>query len=161
MVAFVTRYSYLGIRSAWEHEAAFRQEFGLAVILFPLPIWLARNGTELLLLSIPVLLLIMVELLNSVIEAVVDRIGDELHVLSGRAKDMGGCCSMFCPAHTRIELGGGAVFYLFQWLAILGGIRASSGGENHRTFTVLGLCLSPMFIYNPRLPPFRAHSSVG
>ena len=84
-----TRYSWLGIKAAWRHEAAFRQEVTIAVIGLPLAIWLARDGVEFLLLVVPLLLLLLAELVNSAIEAVVDRFGGELHELSGRAKDMG------------------------------------------------------------------------
>lgn len=88
-VISATRYSWLGIKSAWRHEAAFRQEAALALIGFPLAIWLARDATEFLFLALPLLLMLLAELVNSAIEAVVDRIGAEQHELSGRAKDMG------------------------------------------------------------------------
>ncbi len=84
-----TRYSWLGLQAAFRYEAAFRQELAIAVIGFPLAMWLARSATEFLLLVFPLLLLLVIELGNSAIEAVVDRIGDEHHELSGRAKDMG------------------------------------------------------------------------
>ena len=84
-----TRYSWLGLRAAWRHEAAFRQEASLAILGIPLAIWLARDTTDFLLLSLPLLLLMLVELVNSAIEAVVDRFGEDRHELSGRAKDMG------------------------------------------------------------------------
>jgi len=60
-----------------------------SAIGIPLAVWLARSGTEFLLLVLPLLLLLVIELGNSAIEAIVDRIGDEYHDLSGRAKDMG------------------------------------------------------------------------
>lgn len=82
-------YSMLGFRAAWRHESAFRQETTLAAILVPLAIWLGQSATQVSLLIGSVLLVVIVELLNSGIEAVVDRIGDEPHKLSGRAKDMG------------------------------------------------------------------------
>lgn len=84
-----TRYSWLGIKAAWLHEAAFRQEATIALIGLPLAIWLARDAVEFLLLAVPLLLLILAELVNSAVEAVVDRVGEEQHELSGRAKDMG------------------------------------------------------------------------
>lgn len=82
-------YSMAGLKAAWREEAAFRQESLLLVLLVPLAFWLGRNLLEVLLLVAVCVLVVIVELLNSAIEAVVDRTGDEYHVLSGRAKDMG------------------------------------------------------------------------
>jgi diacylglycerol kinase (ATP) len=84
-----TRFSMQGLRAAWRHEESFRQEVLVAVIGLPLALWLARDTTDFLLLSLPLLLLVFAELANSAIEAVVDRIGEEPHELSGRAKDFG------------------------------------------------------------------------
>jgi diacylglycerol kinase (ATP) len=88
-VISATKYSWLGIKAAWLHEAAFRQECVVAIIGLPLAMLLARDAVEFLLLSMPLVLLMLTELLNSAIEAVVDRFGGEQHELSGRAKDMG------------------------------------------------------------------------
>jgi len=82
-------YSMKGLRAAFVNESAFRQEFVLALVLTPLAIWLGSNAIEYILLIGSALLVLVVELLNSAIEAVVDRIGDEHHDLSGRAKDIG------------------------------------------------------------------------
>ena len=82
-------YSWQGLCAAWRHEAAFRQEIWLSVILVPLGLYLGDGGVQKALLVSSVLLLPMVELLNSGLEAVVDRLGEEQHELSGRAKDMG------------------------------------------------------------------------
>ncbi len=84
-----TKYSMKGFKAAFQHEAAFREETFLAFILIPLAIFLGLPAVETLLLIGSVLLLMLVEILNSGIEAVVDRIGPELHPLSGRAKDLG------------------------------------------------------------------------
>ncbi len=84
-----TRYSLQGIRACWRHEAAFRQEASLAIIGIPLALWLARDGVEFLLLVLPLFLLMLAELANSAIEAIVDRLGYDSDELSGRAKDMG------------------------------------------------------------------------
>ena len=84
-----TGYSISGIKAAYSGEAAFRQELLLALILGAASFWLARTVTEWLLLILPVFVLLIVELLNSAIESVVDRVGDDFHELSGRAKDMG------------------------------------------------------------------------
>lgn len=78
-----------GLVGAWREEAAFRQECALAVVLVPLGSWLADNGVERALLVGPVIFVLVVELLNSAIEAAIDRIGEERHTLSGLAKDMG------------------------------------------------------------------------
>ena len=82
-------YSFQGLRAAFAHEAAFRQEVILSLVLIPLGLWLGATGLERALLTGSVILVMIVELLNSGIEAVVDRLGDELHELSGRAKDVG------------------------------------------------------------------------
>lgn len=82
-------YSCAGFRAAWRHEAAFRQEAMLAIVLLPAAWWLARTPLELALLVGSCLLVLIVELLNSAIEALTDRIGMERHELSGRAKDLG------------------------------------------------------------------------
>lgn len=84
-----TRYSYRGIRSAWQNEESFRQEVLVVLIGLPLALWLARDTVDFLLLALPLLLLMCAELANSAIEATVDRVGEEYHELSGRAKDMG------------------------------------------------------------------------
>ncbi len=83
------RFSAQGFSHAWRYEAAFRQEIGLTLIMIPLAIWLGRTAYEQLLLIATCFLVLIVELLNSAIEAVVDRVGNEHHELSGRAKDLG------------------------------------------------------------------------
>ena len=87
-VVKATRYSWRGLLAAYQHEEAFRQELWLSLILIPLGFWLGQTGVEKALLIGSVMLLPLVEMLNSAIEAVVDRIGDEHHELAGRAKDM-------------------------------------------------------------------------
>ncbi len=82
-------FTWLGLKAAYKHEEAFRQEVLLLLVSVPLAIWLGDNGIEIALMIGSVLLLLIVELLNSAIEAVVDRFGGEIHELSGRAKDMG------------------------------------------------------------------------
>ena len=83
------RASWLGLVGCFREEAAFRQELALAVIVLPLGLWLGHTGVERALLVFPMLLVLIVELLNSAIEATVDRIGLERHVLAGLAKDIG------------------------------------------------------------------------
>ncbi len=82
-------YSAAGLAAAFRHEAAFRQELLLAVVLVPLGLWMGRTGMERALLVGSMLLVLVVELLNSGIEAVVDRASPDRHELAGRAKDIG------------------------------------------------------------------------
>ena len=84
-----TRFSMQGFAHAWRHEAAFRQELALIILLTPVGLWLGQTIVERALLLSVLLLVIIVELFNSAIEAAIDRHGDEHHELSGRAKDMG------------------------------------------------------------------------
>ena len=81
--------SIRGLRGAFREEAAFRQELAFAAIVIPLALWLGHSGVERALLIGPVLLILVVELVNSAIEATVDRIGFERHALAGLAKDIG------------------------------------------------------------------------
>ena len=82
-------YSWQGLTAAFCNEAAFRQVVALSFILIPLAVWLGDSGGERALLVMAWVLVLMVELLNSAIEAVVDRVGAERHELAGRAKDIG------------------------------------------------------------------------
>ena len=84
-----TGYSLKGLKAAIKHEAAFRQELLLVVILLPLAFYLGKDGVEHALMIGSLFLVLIVELLNSAIESVVDRVGEEHHELSGRAKDIG------------------------------------------------------------------------
>ncbi|HHL18216.1 MAG TPA: diacylglycerol kinase [Thiothrix sp.] len=84
-----SRYSWQGIKAAYKHEEAFRQEVWLFIVAVPLALWLGETAIEKSLMIVSVLLVMIVEILNSAIEAVVDRFGGEIHELSGRAKDMG------------------------------------------------------------------------
>lgn len=84
-----TRYSWLGFKTAYKNEEAFRLEAALSVILVPAGLWLGVTGTEKALLAGSVILVLIVELLNTGIEFVVDRFGDEINEFSGAAKDLG------------------------------------------------------------------------
>ena len=84
-----TLFSMAGFRVAWRDEAAFRQELLLCVVLIPTAFWLGRTAVERSLLIGSCLVVLIVELLNTGIENVVDRFGEERHPLSGQAKDMG------------------------------------------------------------------------
>jgi diacylglycerol kinase (ATP) len=87
-------YSFQGFRHAWREEAAFRQELALSVLVIPLGLALGYSGVERALLVSPMLLILVVEILNSAVEAVVDRSGTERHPLAGMAKDMGSAAVM-------------------------------------------------------------------
>ena len=103
-----TGYSLTGLRSTFKYEQAFRLEVYLSVVLIPLAIWLAHTPIELTLMIGSWVLVMIVELLNSAVEATVDRIGMEQHELSGRAKDIGSAAVMLSVLLT-----------VFIWLAII------------------------------------------
>jgi diacylglycerol kinase (ATP) len=84
-----TGYSRDGLVAAWKHEAAFREEVLLAAITLPLAFHLGRTGIERGLMAGSIVLVLIVEILNSAIEAIVDRASPERHELAKRAKDMG------------------------------------------------------------------------
>lgn len=87
-IAHAARNSLNGLHAAYTGESAFRQETWLAVVMLPLSFWLGRNAIEIALLAGTVMLVLIVELLNSAIEAVVDRVSFDWHDLSKRAKDI-------------------------------------------------------------------------
>jgi diacylglycerol kinase (ATP) len=84
-----TGYSMAGLAAAYRGESAFRQEFWLAAVLLPLSFWVGRSWVEVALLAGAALLVLIVELLNSGLEAAIDRVSFEFHDLSKRAKDLG------------------------------------------------------------------------
>lgn len=88
-------YSLAGLRAGW-NETAFRQEALVSLVLVPASFWLGRNWMETVLLAGTVILVLIVELLNTGIEAAIDRIGPEWHELSKRAKDMGSASVLLC-----------------------------------------------------------------
>jgi len=88
-ILLATKWSLQGLRAAWLHESSFRLEVYLMVVLAPLGLWLGQTGVERALLVGSGLLVLSVELLNSAVEAVIERYGAEHHELAGRAKDMG------------------------------------------------------------------------
>ena len=88
-VVSATFYSVAGLRSAWRSEAAFRQECVAVLLLIPAAFWLGQNALERALLLSSCVLVVIVELLNTAVESVVDRVGTDHHELSGRAKDAG------------------------------------------------------------------------
>jgi diacylglycerol kinase (ATP) len=97
-IVHATGYSIAGLSAAWRHESAFRQECALAVLMLPAAWWVGRNWSEIALLAGSVMGVLIVELLNSAIEATVDRVSPELHPLSKRAKDIGSAAVMLSIA---------------------------------------------------------------
>lgn len=102
-------WSLKGLRAGWRHEASFRLEAGLCVILFPLGIWLGHGPIEKTLLAGSLLLVLAVELLNSAMEAVVDHVCPDIHPFAERAKDMGSAAVFVAM-----------LMVLLTWILILG-----------------------------------------
>ncbi len=98
-------YSLAGLRAAYRHEDAFRQEVWLAVLMLPLALWLGDSGVERALMAASVLLVLVVELLNSAVEATVDRISLESHRLAKRAKDIGSAAVMIALVNVGLVWG--------------------------------------------------------
>ena len=103
------QYSEQGIRSAWRDEAAFRQELVLVLLLAPLTLWLSLPKLDTVVLLALMGLVLVAELLNSALEAVVDMASPEIHVLAGKAKD----CGSAAVLASLLMLGG-------AWLALAG-----------------------------------------
>lgn len=95
-------YSQQGLRATWKHEAAFRQEGYATLILTPCAFWLGDTFSQVALLLTTLYGILIAELINSAIESVVDRIGDEHHKLAGRAKDQGSAVVLVAIATTTI-----------------------------------------------------------
>lgn len=87
-------YSWLGFKAAYQHEAAFRQELALSAVLTPVALYFGPSTADKAVLIASLVFILLIEILNSALEAVVDRQGDEIHPLSGRAKDMGSAAVM-------------------------------------------------------------------
>lgn len=107
-IIHATGYSLKGLHAAWKFEAAFRQETLLSILLIAATFFLPVSKTEQLLMIGSLVLVVLVELVNSAVEAVVDRVGSEWNELSGRAKDLG-------SAAVFIAL----LFAAFTWVYIL------------------------------------------
>jgi diacylglycerol kinase (ATP) len=101
-------YSAKGLKACYHSEYAFRLEVWLAIVLTPLAYWLGESPVEKVLLIMPIFLVLIVEMLNSTIEAVVNRVGLEHHELSGFAKDV-------ASAAVLISL----IIFIFTWIIIL------------------------------------------
>ena len=100
-----TGYSWQGLRAAWKNESAFRQEVTLCLIMLPLAFVVGQTMMETALLIALLGMVLITELLNSAVEAVVDRVGDEHHDLAGRAKDMGSAAVFISLVLTAIVWG--------------------------------------------------------
>ena len=106
-IILATGYSIQGLKSAFKYEAAFRQELLLIAVLIPVACYLDVSQFERILLIAPLFIVIITEIINSAIEAVVDRIGTEKHELSGRAKDLGSAAvliALLLSAYIWIEI---------------------------------------------------------
>ncbi len=104
-----TFFSLAGLKTAWRSEAAFRQECVLVIVLIPVGFWLGRTAVERSLLIGACLLVLIVELLNTAVEFVIDRIGSDHHELSGHAKDVGSAAVFVSLALTLL------VWVLIGW----------------------------------------------
>lgn len=98
-------FSMKGFRAAWQHEAAFRQELALTIVMVPLAFIVAETTMQLALLLTTLFIVLITEILNSAVEAVVDRVSDEPHDLAGRAKDMGSAAVFLSLTMTAVIWG--------------------------------------------------------
>jgi diacylglycerol kinase (ATP) len=101
------RYSLQGLKAAFKYEAAFRQELALAILLVPAAFFLGRSTDEVFVLIFAVIMVLVVELLNSAVEALADALSVETHPLLGRAKDLGSAAVMLM-----------LIFTVVVWLAV-------------------------------------------
>ncbi|WP_040727889.1 diacylglycerol kinase [Thiomicrorhabdus sp. Kp2] len=101
-------YSWKGFKLTWKHEAAFKQEVILFALMTPLAFWIGDTASETVILIAVLLIVLVVELLNSAVESVVDRIGEDYHKLSGRAKDQGSA-AVFLSFFIAILVWGGFI----------------------------------------------------
>jgi diacylglycerol kinase (ATP) len=97
-----TRYSFAGLGAAWRHESAFRELLALCVVAVPAAFWLGEAGVERALMIGSVLLALIVELVNAAVEATVDRISLENHLLAKRAKDLGSAAVMLALVNAGV-----------------------------------------------------------
>ncbi|EKO3510321.1 diacylglycerol kinase [Vibrio fluvialis] len=100
-----TKYSFQGFQAALKHEAAVRQELAFLLILTPVSLLLDVTNIEKVLLIGSLFIILITELLNSAVEAIVDRVGTEYHELSGRAKDIGSAAVFVALANAAVVWG--------------------------------------------------------
>lgn len=96
------KWSWKGLRAAWSHEASFRLEVLICVVLLPAGLWFGNGAVEKALLAGSLLLVLAMELINSAVEAVVDKVSPEFHELAGRAKDMGSAAVLLLLANVAL-----------------------------------------------------------
>ena len=94
-IANAAVYSARGLQAAWAHESAFREEVVLSAVMLPAALWLGTNWLERAFLIATVVFVLALEMLNSALEAAVDRVSLDMHPLAGRAKDMGSAAVLF------------------------------------------------------------------
>ena len=109
-IGYAFIWSMQGLRAGWRHEASFRLEALLAVVMIPLGLWLGHGPLEKVLLVAPALMVLSAELLNSAIEAVVDKVSPEFSEMAGRVKDMGSAAVFMLM-----------MLFVLAWVLILGG----------------------------------------
>ena len=107
------RWSMKGLHAGWRHEASFRLEVLMAIVLIPVGLWLGHGGLEKIALVLPVFLVLAAELLNSAVEAVVDLVSPGFNELAGRAKDLGSAAVFLLLAATALCW---ALVLLPRWL---------------------------------------------
>ena len=83
------RFSIQGLKSCYQSETAFKQEVWAAILLVPLSFWVTTVSIERVLLILPIFIVLIIELINTAVESLVDRVGNDYHELSGKAKDLG------------------------------------------------------------------------
>jgi len=103
-------YSMSGLKTTFKHETAFRQELVLCIAFIPLAFYVGKSAAQIALLILSILLILIIELINSSIEAIVDRISKEPHELSGRAKDMGSAAVLIAMINAIVAWG--LIFFL-------------------------------------------------
>lgn len=113
-VIYAAGYSWKGFVASWKFEAAFRQELILVGLLSPFAFLIGDTGFEIGILLATLILILIVELLNSAVESIVDRVGEEYHSLSGRAKDQGSA-AVFLAFLFMLMVWGGLIFD--KWIA--------------------------------------------
>lgn len=149
-----TRYSLAGYKAAWQDEEAFRQICLLAVIGLPLACWLGRDWTESVLLAVPLVLCLLVELLNSAIENVVDRISLEWHPLAKKAKDMGSAAQFTAQLFLAAVWGG--LFVRSSVGLMSSRCRTADEASMYRKEKIPGLQYPGIFSFVARRPTGRS-----
>ena len=109
-------WSLKGLRAAWRYESSFRLEVWLTLVLLPLGLWAGQGAVEKFLLAGSLLLVLSMELINSAVESVVDKVSPEIHELAGRAKDMGSAAVVMLMLNVGLCWGLILAPRTWQWL---------------------------------------------